>query len=269
MKFVWCLESSVVRDSLWLYFHGFKWCIVPYSLKKFGIYFINFILVLSDFGLSTDGKFFYAILNQKILNFYRLRDSCIIAEYPLYCSPTFTVCSNQFITMAMGDRKIISMLICDIKTHSSKQITERINSLSRRIPVKKDSPEAIEMATLQSNLMEKSQKIFKSNKNTMNLASLFHEIFGIEIRGKKLKDNKSQLFPKDSLRKEGPLDDKSNAIRKTITPNEYIETFIETLDNSVNQLQSNWHIQLLKQSEYMNILKLIKRNLKEKINIKF
>jgi len=56
----------------------------------------------------------------------------VIGEYPLYSKPGMTVCTSEYIALYMGDRKVISMLICDTKAQTNEEIEARIKNLERK-----------------------------------------------------------------------------------------------------------------------------------------
>jgi len=75
------------------------------------------------FGLSLNNKYVYIVENHKILKFYRWNDNEKIGETQLYCKPINIMCTDDYLSLAMQDRRIISFLIVDpLVPHSADKI---------------------------------------------------------------------------------------------------------------------------------------------------
>ncbi len=83
----------------------------PFSKPSFSIKLNGSTIEM--FGLSMNKNYVYFIENRTVLKFYRWNDNEKIGETQLHCKPINIICTNDYLSLAMQDRKIISFLICD------------------------------------------------------------------------------------------------------------------------------------------------------------
>lgn len=84
--------------------------------------------ILETYGLSSDCKYVYLVVNRNILKFYRWSDNNKIAETKLYNKPTHIACTDEYMALAMQDRKIISFLIVDPLVPNSSEKIKKLDS---------------------------------------------------------------------------------------------------------------------------------------------
>jgi hypothetical protein len=85
--------------------------------------------LIQTFGLSQDCKYVYIIEKRTTLKFYRLIDCKKIAETLLYSLVRDVTCSDEFISLSMQDKRVISFLIVDPLVPNS---SDKIKSLESR-----------------------------------------------------------------------------------------------------------------------------------------
>ena len=81
---------------------------------------------LFEFGLSCDQLF--VIESKKILRFYDLSKNKLLGVMPLYSESNLFTCSNDYVMLAMRDKRIISYLICDSNLEESEKKIENLKS---------------------------------------------------------------------------------------------------------------------------------------------
>ena len=87
---------------------------------------------LTSFGFSRDLKHVFTIENQKLLQFYKRGDLCKkVAEIPLYIEALCVTCLNDFLVIAMKDRRIISYFIFD--SDKINESREKLSQLESRL----------------------------------------------------------------------------------------------------------------------------------------
>ena len=185
---------------------------------------------LFQYGMSEDCKYVYALVNIKILRLYRVKDTELIAEFPLYSKPGQILCSSEFVAVTMADRKVISFLICD--------------------PLRKDNVERINRLERKKNILDEAEKTFKENlvkKATKHATGSGCDPRAIlkffELHKKFQEENSEDLKINTDYQDEKFID-----LAKNIHTNKVIPYFNKTLDSE--QLKPNWLIDLLKESNY-------------------
>ena len=78
--------------------------------------FLNSDRIFSQFGLSPNLKYIYFIENKRVLKFISLSNNIknSIIEIPMYNQIRSIVCSNEFISMILQNRRVVSFLINDL-----------------------------------------------------------------------------------------------------------------------------------------------------------
>jgi hypothetical protein len=84
--------------------------------------------VMVTYGLSSDCKYVYLVVDRNTLQFYRWSDNNKIAETKIYNKPTSVACSDEYLALAMQDRRIISFLIVDPLVPNSNDKIKRLES---------------------------------------------------------------------------------------------------------------------------------------------
>jgi len=168
------------------------------------------------------------VTNLKILKLYRLADTSLIGEYPLYSSPGQVVCTGEYIALAMADRRLVSMLICDTKAASKEQIEARIHSLERR-RFEADRAEFLEK------LLVKSGKLFGSSSH-VDPEELFRGLFDA-------KQENASYHPSGL----GPQEADFEKARGKIVTTESISVFCERMNGK--DLAPDWQVDLIKKSK--------------------
>ena len=79
---------------------------------------------LNVYGFSDDSRHFYTIENKKNLKFYDFNGAKKTAEISLYFEAQSIACSNEFLTIAVKDKRIISYLIVDKESPDKVKILE-------------------------------------------------------------------------------------------------------------------------------------------------
>ena len=89
--------------------------------------------LIPTFNLSSDSKYVYLIENQFTLKFYRVSDAKKIASTHLYCHVKSITCSDEYISLCMQDKRVISLLIVDPLIPNSsakiKQLESRLKKM--------------------------------------------------------------------------------------------------------------------------------------------
>ena len=83
---------------------------------------------MESYGLSSDCKYVYLVIDRNTLQFYRWSDNNIIAETKVYSKPTSIACTDEYLALAMQDRKIISFLIVDPLVPNSNDKIKKLES---------------------------------------------------------------------------------------------------------------------------------------------
>ena len=172
----------------------------------------------------------------KILKLYRLADTSLIGEYPLYSSPGQVVCTGEYIALAMADRRLVSMLICDTKAANREKIEARIHSLERR-RFEADRAEFLEK------LLVKSGNLFGSSSH-IDPEVLFRGLFGA-------KQENSSYHPSGL----GPQEADFEKARGSIVTADSISVFCERMDGK--DLAPDWQLDLIKRSKRCSNLKRV------------
>jgi hypothetical protein len=68
---------------------------------------------LNTFALSPNCDYIATIQNPRILSLYRVKDSTRIAQLPLYSEVNFISLTDEYVALAMQDRRLITYLIVD------------------------------------------------------------------------------------------------------------------------------------------------------------
>ena len=83
---------------------------------------------LKLYGFSSNVENIYTVESKKILKFYNCAKNKIMAEIPLYSETNCIVCSNDYMVLAMKDKRIISYLICDDNFEKSYAKIKKLKS---------------------------------------------------------------------------------------------------------------------------------------------
>jgi len=178
--------------------------------------------------MSEDCKYVYALVNIKILRLYRVKDTELIAEFPLYSKPGQILCSSEFVAVTMADRKVISFLICD---PFRKDNVERINRLERKKPCLDEAEK-----TFKENLVKKATEHATGYGCDPRVILKFFELH-TKLQG----ENSEDLKINTDYQNETFID-----LAKNIHTNRVIPCFNTTL--YPDRLKPNWQIDLLKES---------------------
>ena len=132
----------------------------------------NFEISLQDstletYGLSNDNKYVYLIENRTTLKFYRWNNNKKIAETQLYSKVINVLCTNEYICMAMEDRRIISLLIVDPLVPNSNDKIKQLESRSKILDKKRKK--------MVKKLVEKSSLIDDSSSESDCNLDIFNE----------------------------------------------------------------------------------------------
>jgi hypothetical protein len=90
------------------------------------------VVDLTLYGSTRDCKFVFTIENSKLLQFYKCNENKAIkkAEIPLYIETKQVKCSDDFLILAMKDRRIISFFMYD--EYHLEESYEKIRQLESR-----------------------------------------------------------------------------------------------------------------------------------------
>jgi hypothetical protein len=132
------VDSFAVNKNLLLAYDKKKFRLVCFNvlaLRWFEL--VNFSIELSkqeelnQFGFSLDNKYVFSVHDKKIFRLYRIEETRAeqIAELFLYAQVTRVLCTSDFVSFSMRDRKVVSYLIND-KQNAAKT-TQRLKDLSK------------------------------------------------------------------------------------------------------------------------------------------
>jgi hypothetical protein len=112
--------------------YGFS---LDYVLNRFSFDKYEFEIKVNDltlYGSTRDCKFMFTIENSKLLQFYKCNENKAIkkAEIPLYIETKQVKCSDDFLILAMKDRRIISFFMYD--EYHPEESYEKIRQLESR-----------------------------------------------------------------------------------------------------------------------------------------
>ena len=85
---------------------------------------------LNFLGFSSDSNYAFSIENSRVLKFFSLRSSNMkpIAQVPLYSIPTSCLCTSEFMSLSMQDKRVISFLITDPDVPGSVEKIAKLES---------------------------------------------------------------------------------------------------------------------------------------------
>ncbi len=84
---------------------------------------------MSAFSISPNCEYIATVHDLRILSLYRVKDSMRIAHMPVYSRVNSISLSDEYITLAMHDRRLIAYLIVDV---NNAQHSQRIANLESR-----------------------------------------------------------------------------------------------------------------------------------------
>ena len=84
--------------------------------------------LLDLYGLSLNSKYFYIIENKKFLKLFRTSDFKNIGEMVLYYFCDLAICSNDYLSISLQDKKVISFLIVDPKAPDNLKKIKQLKS---------------------------------------------------------------------------------------------------------------------------------------------
>jgi hypothetical protein len=92
---------------------------------------------LQHFCISSNSQYLCTIQNMKILDMYQTKDAKRIAHLPLYSEANSMCISDDFVSLAMKDRKVLSYFIADpLKPEQKKRIklfkSRNVKNLEKR-----------------------------------------------------------------------------------------------------------------------------------------
>ena len=94
---------------------------------------LNGLASLDFYGFSASYEYVYTIENKKTLKLYKVDDGKCIGEVAVYSEANDALCTNDFVCLAMRDKKIISFLICDPNEKESIEKVKKLESRSKNI----------------------------------------------------------------------------------------------------------------------------------------
>ena len=184
--------------------------------------------------MNSNCEYLYVIINKKQLEFYRMTDFRKIANFPLYSTPRCVICSEEYICMAMSDKKIISFLICDPSKKIPKEKIQKLKSREIANP-------GTEKHNFQTDLFLKSGTLF--NSNPVSTKDKFIGVF--ELNSDTSNDNNNSTIKTTKKTDTTNYDD----IRKKIVKSNGMNILKECLVKELTDT-NDWEIDLLVKSKY-------------------